>query len=143
MDYDLTSMASMPEMDPKLVAVCAVVSLVALIIGIIALAKIFKKAGKPGWHAIIPILNLYDLFDLAWGKGIMFLLMLIPGVNFIIMIILYVKLARSFGKSAGFAVGLIFLGFIFMLILAFGSAQYVGPDGVPAVPEAAPPAAEE
>ncbi len=36
------------------------------------------------------------------------------------------KLALAFGKSAGFGVGLFFLYPIFILILAFGKAQYVG-----------------
>ena len=34
---------------------------------------------------------------------------------------------RSFAKSSGFAVGLFFLNFIFVPILGFGQAQYVGP----------------
>ena len=41
-------------------------------------------------------------------------------------IITMVKLAKAFGKSGGFAVGLIFLSIIFYCILAFGDAQYIG-----------------
>ena len=118
-------------------------------IGIIAMWKIFAKAGKPGWAAIVPFYNLYVLFEITWGNGIMFLLMLIPFVNFIIAIITMVKLAKAFGKGGGFAAGLIFLSFIFMLILAFGSAQYIGPNGEGAAPAyqepvyQAPPVAEQ
>ena len=54
-----------------------------------------------------------------------------------VAIVVCVDLARSFGKGAGFAIGLVFLPFIFDLILAFGDAEYVGPGGVPA--QAAPP----
>jgi len=36
-------------------------------------------------------------------------------------------LAKSFGQSAGFGIGLIFLGFIFFPMLGFGSARYLGP----------------
>ncbi|MBR1812133.1 MAG: hypothetical protein IJ766_10900 [Clostridia bacterium] len=104
------------------------------ILSLIAMYKVFQKAGKPGWHAIIPILNIYDLFDIAWGKGILFLLLLIPLVNLVVLILLQLKLAKAFGKSTGFGVGLIFFEFIFMLILAFGDARYVGPDGVPQQP---------
>ena len=53
--------------------------------------------------------------------------MLIPFVNFIIWIILCIDLAKSFGKGAGFGIGLILLSFIFFPILGFGSAQYQGP----------------
>ncbi|MBR0538281.1 MAG: hypothetical protein IJK40_09025 [Clostridia bacterium] len=135
MSYSYSSSANMDDLMATLgvggiiamVVVCLAVSIVALI----AMVKIFSKAGKPGWHAIIPILNLYDEFDIAWGNGILFLLMLIPGVNAVVSIILMVKLAKAFGKDTGFAIGLIFLPFIFMLILAFGSARYVGPNGIP------------
>ncbi len=44
----------------------------------------------------------------------------------IIEIITNVKLAKAFGHGTGFAIGLIFLNFIFMLILAFGKSQYQG-----------------
>ena len=54
-------------------------------------------------------------------------LMLIPGVNVIVYIIMALDLAKSFGKGAGFGVGLILLSPIFMLLLAFGPARYVGP----------------
>ena len=136
MTNDLLTMEGMPELniDPKQMIVPGILGLVICIISLIALAKVFKKAGRPGWAVIVPIYNLYVLFDIAWGKGIMFLLMLIPVVNFVIMIMLYVKLAKAFGKSGGFAAGLIFLNLIFVCILGFGSAQYIGPDGVAAAP---------
>jgi Family of unknown function (DUF5684) len=53
--------------------------------------------------------------------------MLIPFVNFIIAIILGIDMAKSFGKGAGFGIGLALLGIIFLPILGFGSAQYQGP----------------
>ena len=45
------------------IGVVLVCSLIWLIFQIIAMWKIFNKADKPGWHSIIPILNVYDLFD--------------------------------------------------------------------------------
>ena len=38
----------------------------------------------------------------------------------------YIKLAKAFGKSSGFAAGLIFLNVIFMGILAFDDSVYSG-----------------
>lgn len=55
--------------------------------------------------------------------------MCIPLVNFVILIIVLNELSKSFGKGSGFTVGLIFLSFIFIPILAFGSAQYTRPGG--------------
>lgn len=88
--------------------------------------KIFTKAGQPGWAAIIPIVNLYFLCKVAGRPGWWLILMLIPFVNFIILIILDIDVAKRFGKGVGFGIGLVFLPFIFFPILAFGSAQYMG-----------------
>jgi Family of unknown function (DUF5684) len=105
---------------------------VVLILVIASWWKMFTKAGQPGWAAIIPILNLYFFCKVAGRPGWWLILMLIPLVNFIIIIILCLDIAKAFGKGVGFGIGLIFLPFIFYPILAFGSAQYQG--GAPAVP---------
>lgn len=109
------------------VTVIQIISLVVSIFSIVCMWKIFVKAGKPGWGAIIPFYNTYLLFDIAWGNGWLFLLCLVPVVNFVVLIILLVKLAQAFGKGIGFAVGLFFLTIIFLAILAFDSSTYQGP----------------
>ena len=53
--------------------------------------------------------------------------LIIVFVNIVVEIILMIDLAKSFGKGAGFGIGLIFLSPVFLPILAFGSSQYVGP----------------
>ena len=120
-------------MDPAATAAVGIGSIIYMVIllaiaviSLISMWKIFAKAGEAGWKALIPIYNMYVLFQITWGKGIYFLLMLIPLANFVILIITYVKLANAFGKSGAFAVGLVFLPAIFMPILAFGSAEYQG-----------------
>jgi hypothetical protein len=94
---------------------------------IVTFWRIFTKAGQPGWAAIIPIYNYYVILKIVGRPWWWLLLYLIPLVNLVILIIVYVDLAKSFGKSGGFAVGLILLAPIFFPILAFGSAAYVGP----------------
>jgi hypothetical protein len=48
----------------------------------------------------------------------------------VLAIMVTVELARRFGKGGGFAVGLIFLPFIFYPVLGFeDSAQYTGSSG--------------
>ncbi len=94
---------------------------------IVAQWVIFTKAGEAGWKSIIPFYNLYTLFKIVDGQGWKFLLLFIPLVNIIIAIILCLNVAKAFGKSSGFGIGLFFLGPIFYLILAFGSAEYQGP----------------
>lgn len=108
-------------------AIVMIISLIISIIAIISLWKVFSKAGRPGWASIIPFYNTYVLFDIAMGNGILFLLTFIPVVNLVMVIIAYVKLATSFGKGGGFAVGLILLPYIFLPILAFGKSRYIGP----------------
>lgn len=103
-----------------------VILLIAIFV-IVCTWKIFTKAGQPGWASLIPFYNFYVMFEIACGNGLLFLLMLIPAANLVVQIILYVKLSQSFGYSAAFAIGLIFLPFIFLPILAFGNSRYIGP----------------
>lgn len=112
-----------------------IVVLAFFVFNIIAAWKIFVKAGEKGWKIFIPIYNLYILFKIAWGDGLLFLLLLIPFINLIIPIILMIKLAKSFGQGGGFACGLIFLQPIFTIILGFGRYEYVGPNGVKTIVE--------
>ena len=116
-----------------------VIYLVLIVIGIAAFWKVFTKAGEEGWKAIIPFYNVYVLLRIVGRPGWWLILLLIPFVNFIIWIIVALDLAKSFGKGTGFGVGLIFLGPIFMLILGFGDARYVGPGGTPVHAGSPPP----
>lgn len=104
--------------------------LIFLVAVVVAMWKIFKKADRPGWAAIIPFYNTYTLYDIVWGNGIKFLLLLIPIYNIVLTIQTNLRLAKAFGKSTGFGVGLTFLAPIFFLILGFGKAEFVGLDGV-------------
>ncbi len=89
--------------------------------------RIYEKADQPGWAAIIPIYNIYVLLQIVGRPGWWLLLMLIPIVQIIVFIVVYVDLAHSFGKSTGFGIGLVLLGIVFLPILALGDAQYQGP----------------
>ena len=111
---------------PHISPVVWIIYVAFLILMLAAMWKVFTKAGQPGWAILIPIYNLYIMCKIAGRPGWWVLLMLIPFVNFIIAIILYVDIAKNFGKGAGFAVGMLFLPFIFFPILGFGSAQYQG-----------------
>lgn len=125
-DYGYSGMDGLLHMSAGM----TIFSLLLSALAIASLWILFKKAGEPGWAAIVPFYNAYVLFKITWGNGIMFLLMLIPIANFVIMIMTYVKLAKAFGKGGGFACGLIFLGIIFLPIMAFSKdIVYVGVPG--------------
>lgn len=105
---------------------------VFVVLMIASMWKVFTKGGQPGWASIIPFVNLYFLCKVAGRPGWWLILMLIPFVNFIILIIVDIDIAKNFGKGVGFGIGLILLPIIFFPILAFGSAQYQGaPPPVP------------
>ena len=91
-----------------------------------ALWKVFTKAGHPGWAALVPIYNGIVLLQIAGRPLWWFILFFIPFVNFIVAIVVAMDVARAFGKSAGFGLGLAFLSPVFYPILGFGSAQYEG-----------------
>ncbi len=85
---------------------------------------IYKKAGREGWESIIPIYNLIVEFKFLDIPLWVLVLLLIPGVNIAVPIIISVNLAKKFGKSDGFMIGLILLPVIFYPMLAFGDAKY-------------------
>lgn len=111
--------------------------------------RIFSKAGEAGWKGLIPIYNTYVQYKLTWKTNMFWallvvellaaviqntsssvLLSLIGGVlsiaGFVIIVIGQHKLSKAFGHGVGFTLGLIFLSPIFLLILGFGSSQYMG-----------------
>lgn len=101
---------------------------------IVSFWRIYSKAGEAGWKCLIPIYGAVVLQRILGRPGWWVLLLLVPVVNLVISLVECADLARVFGKGIGFALGLIFLGPLFLMVLAFGPAQYVG-----AGPSAAPP----
>jgi len=93
---------------------------------IICLWKVYAKAGKPGWAAIVPIYNIIVLLEIIGRPLWWIVLFFIPFANIVVFILIYIGLAKAFGKGAGYGIGLLLLPIIFLPMLAFGSAQYVG-----------------
>jgi hypothetical protein len=98
------------------------------------LGLIFQKAGQPLWAGFVPIYNTYIILKIIGRPGWWLLLFLIPFVNFVVSIIMYVDLAKAFGKGTGYGLALFFLSFIFIPILAFNDARYLGPVAAPGGP---------
>ncbi len=93
--------------------------------------RIYEKAGEKGWKSLIPLYNTYTLYKIVWGNGwymLLTLLIFIPFIGWLIGIFIIVKfsldMAKKFGKSKAFGVGLALLPHIFYAILAFGKAAY-------------------
>ena len=120
----------------------AVIVLAIVIFELIAMAKVFKKAGQPGWAAIVPYYNVYTLLTIVgynWYYIFIFVaasfLSGVPGLGFLIGLVVFafnitfnIKLAKSFGQSVGFGIGLLLASPIFLAIIAFSKdIKYVGP----------------
>ena len=135
-------------MDEQMIA--AIASLVYYVLQVIGDWMLFKKAGKKGWHSVIPILNVYDEYDICWkgSRGIFFLILtgilnvglavqeqpfltaaLIAAVGALLLEIKQsFKLARSFGHGFGFGLFLLIFDRLGRVILGLGKSQYVGKD---------------
>ena len=89
-----------------------------------SLWKVFVKAGQPGWAGIVPIYNMIVMLQIAGKPTWWVILFFVPVANIIVGIIVMIEFAKAFGKGTGFGLGLALLGFVFLPILAFGSAEY-------------------
>jgi len=101
-----------------------VLSIAVWILVLVSWWKVFEKAGEKWWKCLIPIYNLYILLKIAGKPGRWLLLFIVPIVNIVIIFMTYIALAKKFGKSGGFGVGLALLWAIFFPILAFWKAKY-------------------
>ena len=115
-------------MDDSVVGILiAVVGLAVAIAMIAGIWKVFEKAGRPGWGCLIPIYNVILLLGMA-GKPIWWIvLLIIPLVSIIVVIMINLELAKNFGKSTGYGLGLALLPMIFYPMLGFSDARYQGP----------------
>lgn len=99
---------------------------VAAIVGLFYMG-IFTKAGRPAWAAFIPVYNVIKLVEIAGRPWYWYLLMLIPFAGIYFAVVALYDLARSFGKDAGYTVGLVLLPVVFFPMLSYGSSRYLGP----------------
>jgi len=87
---------------------------------------VFVKADRPGWACLLPIYNIILLLQIAGKPWWWFFLYMLPVVGVVISLLHMIALAEAFGKGVGYGIGLVFLGFIFLPLLAFGDAEYSG-----------------
>lgn len=100
---------------------CAVV---VAIVTIVALWKVFVKAGRPGWASLVPIYNTYVTIKIAQKPGWWLLLLFIPFVNLVFLVLICMGVARHFGRSNWFGLGLAVFPYVFLCILGFNNDKY-------------------
>ncbi len=102
--------------------VWAAVTIPAVLVG---WCGVFRKAGLPMWAAFVPLYNIYVLVvGVARLSLLWFVLVLVPVVQIIAAILVNVEVAKRFGRSEAFGLGLALLGFVFYPLLGFGRSQY-------------------
>ena len=132
-----------------IIATYGVVAVVLYVLLVVAQWKIFTKAGEAGWKSLIPGLNMYIQFKIAWGSMYFWIWILAIAVgaglssvdnsfcgtlgslvtfaSTVILWISNIKLAQSFRKGIGFGIGLILIPNLFTLILGLDKSKYHGP----------------
>lgn len=85
--------------------------------------KVFGKAGKPGWASIVPIYNIIVMFEIS-GLAMPWWYALIPFLNIYAMLMVSLAIAKKFGKTDAYGIGLFLAPFVFYPMLGFGSAVY-------------------
>lgn len=87
---------------------------------------IFVRAGQAGWKCLVPFYNMYVLMEIAGKPGWWMFLLFIPLVGLVFFLFAMLSLAKKFGRSELFGVGLLLLPMIFLPLLAFGGSEYEG-----------------
>ena len=122
--------------------------IILFLVSAVGFCKMFQKAGQAGWKAFIPIYNDFVRFKLAWKTKLFWpflvsgiLVYFLPGsdylitglltlacavVDLVLSLKLDIRIAKSFGKTKGWGVLMLFFPFIISLILGFGKAEYIG-----------------
>jgi hypothetical protein len=118
------SFGALPTSDVGNLATAALIvwafSLAASVFMVVSMWRVFAKAGEPGWAAIVPIYNTLVYLKITrrpwWWIFILWLIVPLFIVN--------LDLAKAFGRSSGFGIGLSLVPFVFLPILGFGPARY-------------------
>ena len=124
-----------------------------LVLSVVGRWLLFRKAGKPGWHSLIPIVNMFDEYDICWHGGNIFVVALLAAfatgcglagqedpvlLSFSAVAVLWLlgmhwresmKLAAAFGKGRLYGLFLFLFDRFGRVVLGLSSAEYVGKEG--------------
>lgn len=135
--FDSTAFNSAQTVDPAAsVAAFIGISIFFLIFAVIfyfvfawLLGRIFKKAGVESWKAWVPVYNSWVLLELGGQKGFWALLSVIPVVNIVAAIFMFIamyEIGLKLGKSGAFVLLAIFLPIVWLIWLAFDDSKWLG-----------------
>ena len=132
-----------------LMAASVLLNVGILLLNLIGLYRVCQKMGEPGWKGLIPIYNMYVLYERLWQRlyfwvylaativmyaSSFFATQASPVLRFaskaltivllVVKVGLYMNLAQAFGKGRLFAILTLFFEPICFAVLGFGSAEY-------------------
>lgn len=91
------------------------------------LSRIFAKAGVERWKAWVPIYNNWILMELGGQRGFWAIVIMIPIVQIVGMIYLYIAMYHiglKLGKKGDFILWGIFLQIVWLIWLAFDDSKW-------------------
>jgi uncharacterized membrane protein len=100
---------------------------VAYVVTAIFLSKVFKKAGVPGWAAWVPFYNSWKLLEIGGQQGFWAILAIIPIVNIVSAVFLYIAMyhvGKKLGKDGVFVLLAIFLPIVWLIWLAVDKSKW-------------------
>lgn len=103
----------------------------------ILLGRIFKKAGVSSWKAWVPVYNTWITLELGNQKGWLALLTLIPIINLIPTVFLYISMYNiglKLGKDSLFILWALFLPLVWYAWLALDDSTWNERSGVSHAP---------
>lgn len=130
--YSMQSDSSSSGLSGGALAAIYVVAALVIIFHVIGYWKTLTKAGETGPMALLLIISCLIPFAFIpalkiIGRPLWWVVLLyIPIVNFVVLAIVSIDLAKRYGKGTGFGIGLWLLPPIFYMILGFGPSTYRG-----------------
>ena len=97
---------------------------IILLLLIISVTGVYKKAGYAGWKALIPIYGQFILTKISGLSILYFVLLFVPILNIYAIFKIHIEVAKKFGKSTRFGIGLVLLPFVFYPLLLLTRASY-------------------
>lgn len=93
-----------------------------------SLSKFFPAAGRKTWEALVPGYNIWIWLKITKKPWWYIFLLIFPGVNVLVLMIMSVNLSTVFGKRSAQDVFLsAFFPFIYLPYIASKSPEYIGP----------------
>lgn len=122
--------------------IMSAIAIVGYIVSSIFLGLVFKKAHQKAWKAWVPVYNSWVTLELGGQRGFWAILLLIPLVNFVAAVFLYIAfyhIGLRLGKDPAFVLLAIFFPLIWVIWLAVDKSVWQEPTDTPASPTATAP----